>query len=323
MSLKKICAGIKKYNNFLITAHTNLEGDALGAELSFYALIRKLGKQGVILNEDGIPYGYDFLPGVKKIRKFDRNSSSIKFDCLVVLDCADLKRTGCIWQLNKEGKPVLNIDHHISNQGFGSLHWVQAGASSCSEMIYRIYKQMRLPIEKPEAVAMYTGIMTDTGSFRYSNTTSFTHQAVAELLKSDINVPLIYRYVYENLALDETKLLIKLLPKISFAGQGKIAYFKLKRGMLKNGAISMDLGDQLLSFGRSIKGVEVVILFKQGLISKNHVRINLRSHGKVDVNKIAALFGGGGHKTASGCTAHGSFEQVVKEVLASIQRVLK
>jgi phosphoesterase RecJ-like protein len=142
-------------------------------------------------------------------------------------------------------------------------------------------------------------------------------------LKSGINVPLIYRYVYENLALDETKLLIKLLPKISFAGQGKIAYFKLKRGMLKNGAISMDLGDQLLSFGRSIKGVEVVILFKQGLISKNHVRINLRSHGKVDVNKIAALFGGGGHKAASGCTAHGSFEQVVKKVLASIQRVLK
>jgi len=323
VGLKRICAGIKKYNNFLITAHTNLEGDALGSELSFYALIRKLGKQGIILNEDGIPYGHDFLPGIKRIRKLGRSSSRIKFDCLVVLDCADLKRTGDVWRLNKEGKPVLNIDHHISNQGFGDAHWVDPHASSCSEMIYRIYKQMHLPISKPEAVCLYTGMMTDTGSFRYSNTTSFTHQAVADLLKFDINVPLIYRYVYENLALDETKLLIKLLPKISFSGEGRIAYFKLKREMLKNGAISMDLGDQLLSFARSIKGVEVVVLFKESLCAKNQVRINLRSHGKADVNKIAAIFGGGGHKTAAGCTAYGDTNRIIKNVLASIQQVLK
>jgi len=323
VGLKKICASIKKFNNFLITAHTNLEGDALGAELAFYALIRKLGKQGIILNEDSIPYGHDFLPGVKIIRKLDHNSPRIKFDCLVVLDCADLKRTGGVYRLNKEEKPVLNIDHHISNQGFGDVHWVDAHASSCSEMIYRIYKQMRLPIHKPEAIAMYTGMMTDTGSFRYSNTSSFTHQAVAELLKLGINVPLIYRYVYENLALNETKLLVKLLPKINFSGQGRVAYFKLKRGMLKDGAITMDLGDQLLSFGRAIKGVEAVILFKESPAVKHQVRINLRSHGKVDVNKIAAFFGGGGHKTASGCTVHGNINQVIKNVLARIQKVLK
>ena len=321
MGLRKICASIKKYNNFLITAHTNLEGDALGAELSFYALIRKLGKQGIILNEDGIPYGHDFLPGIKRIRKLDFKSSSIKFDCLVVLDCADLKRTGDVWKLNKEGKPILNIDHHISNRGFGDVHWVDAGASSCSEMVYRIYKQMRLPISKSEAICLYTGMMTDTGSFRYSNTSSFTHQAVAELLKLGINVALIYRYVYENLALDETKLLIKLLPKINFSTDGSVAYFKLKRGMLKDGVISMDLGDQLLSFGRSIKGVEVVVLFKEGL-GKNQVRINLRSHGKVDVNKIASIFGGGGHKTAAGCSLHGDINKIIKNVLASIQKAL-
>ena len=321
MGLRKICASIKKYNNFLITAHTNLEGDALGAELSFYALIRKLGKQGIILNEDGIPYGHDFLPGIKRIRKLDFKSSSIKFDCLVVLDCADLKRTGDVWKLNKEGKPILNIDHHISNRGFGDVHWVDAGASSCSEMVYRIYKQMRLPISKSEAICLYTGMMTDTGSFRYSNTSSFTHQAVAELLKLGINVALIYRYVYENLALDETKLLIKLLPKINFSTDGSVAYFKLKRGMLKDGVISMDLGDQLLSFGRSIKGVEVVVLFKEGL-GRNQVRINLRSHGKVDVNKIASIFGGGGHKTAAGCSLHGDINKIIKNVLASIQKAL-
>jgi bifunctional oligoribonuclease and PAP phosphatase NrnA len=323
VSLKKICASIKKYNNFLITAHSNLEGDALGAELAFYALIKKLAKHGIILNADSIPYGYDFLPGIKRIRKLDCNSPYIKFDCLVVLDCADLKRTGGIWRLNKQSKPVLNIDHHISNQGFGDTHWVDAHASSCSEMIYRIYKQMRLPIARPEAIAMYTGMMTDTGSFRYSNTTSFTHQAAAELLKFDISAPLIYRYVYENLALDETKLLIKLLPKISFSAQGKIAYFKLKRGILKDSAIAMDLGDQLLSFARAIKGVEVVVLFKESLAVKHQVRINLRSQGKVDVNKIAAIFGGGGHKAAAGCTMQGDINPIIKNVLARIRQAFK
>jgi len=323
VGLKEICAGIKKYNNFLITAHTSLEGDALGAELAFYALIRKLGKQGIIVNEDGIPYGHEFMPGVNKIRKLDARSPCIKFDCMVVLDCADLKRTGDVWRLNRDSKPVLNIDHHISNQGFGDLYWVDPQASSCSEMIYRIYKQMRLPIDKPEAVCMYTGMMTDTGSFRYSNTSSFTHLAVAELLKFDINVPLIYRYVYENFALAETKLLIKLLPKINFSAQGKIAYFKLKRGLLKNSVISMDLGDQLLSFARAIKGVEVVVLFRESLKDDGRVRINLRSHGKVDVNKIAALFGGGGHKNAAGCTPRGDINRIIKKVLASLRKVLK
>ena len=323
MGLKEICAGIKKYDNFLITAHTSLEGDALGAELAFYALIRKLGKRGVILNEDGIPYGHDFMPGVRKIRRLNSRSPYVKFDCMVVLDCADLKRTGEVWRLNKYNKPVLNIDHHISNKGFGSLHWIDPHASSCSEMIYCIYKQMRLPIDKPEAICMYTGMMTDTGSFRYSNTSSFTHQAVAELLKFNINVPLIYRYVYENFALAETKLLIKLLPKINFSAQGEIAYFKLRKDLLKDSVISMDLGDQLLSFARAIKGVEVVALFRESLKGDNRVRINLRSHGKVDVNKIAALFGGGGHKSAAGCTPRGEINRIIKEVLASIRQVLR
>jgi len=323
MGLKKICAGIKKYNNFLITAHTNLEGDALGSELAFYSLIRKLGKQGLIMNQDGIPYGLDFLPNVKKARKLGSGSSSVKFDCMVVLDCADLKRTGEVWKLNREQKPVLNIDHHISNQGFGSVHWVDGRASSCSEMIYRIYKQMRLPITKPEAVCLYTGIMTDTGSFRYSNTTSFTHQAVAELLRTGVNVPLIYRYVYENLAMDETRLLIKLLPKIGFSAQGKIAYFTLRKNMLKGGAVSMDLGDQLLSFARSIKGVEAVVLFKENPLLKGQVRVNLRSHGKVDVNKVAALFGGGGHKSAAGCTVHGDIGRISMKVIGAIRKALR
>jgi len=323
MSLKKICASVKKYNNFLITAHTSPEGDAIGAELGFYNLVRKLGKTGTIVNEDGLPYGYDFLPNNKLIHRLGKDCKDIDFDCFVVLDCSDLKRTGEVYKLNINNKPVLNIDHHISNRIFGDVNWVEPNASSSSEMIYKLYKRLRLPMDKDTALALYTGIMTDTGSFRYSNTSSFTHQAASELLRSGINVAQVYRDTYENIPLSDIKLLLKLLQKIEFYCQGKVACFKITRKLFKGKRSCIDLADFVLSFGRAIQGVEVVVVFKENLKSNKEVRVNLRSQGKVDVNKIANLFGGGGHKTAAGCTLHGDIAEISRKLLAGIREYLK
>jgi len=322
MSLNKAYAAIVKYDNFLITAHTNPEGDALGAQLGFYFLIKKLGKNGVIIDEDKIPYGYEFLPDYRLIRRLDKKSKYINFDCFVALDCADLKRTGDVYKLNKNNKPILNIDHHISNRLFGSINWVDPYASSCSEMIYKLYKKFHMSLDRQTALALYTGIMTDTGSFRYSNTTSFTFKAVSDLLKTGINVALVYRSTYENIPPADVKLLLKFLPKIKFYSQGKIAVFLINKELLRGKKPNIDLGDLLLSFGRSIKGVEVVVLFKENLGRKNEVRVNLRSQGNVDVNKIASFFGGGGHKTAAGATLTGAISKVSKDIIVKIQEVL-
>ncbi len=325
MSLKKVCASIKKYNNFLITIHTSPEGDALGSQLAFYNLIKKLGKSATIINEDALPYGYDFLPGNKLIKRPGKASKYVNFadfDCFVVLDCADLKRTGSVYKLNTGNNPVLNIDHHVSNRIFGDVNWVEPGASSCSEMIYKLYKRLRLPIDKETALLLYTGIMTDTGSFRYSNTSSFTHKAVAELLESGLDVAQVYRNTYENIPASDVKLLLKILPEIKFYCRGKIAWFKIKKELFKSGKPCIDVADLALSFGRAIKGVEVVVLFKENLGENNEVRVNLRSQGKVDVNNIAALFGGGGHKTAAGCTLHGDIGKISKKVLNKIKESL-
>lgn len=307
MSLNEICKSIKKYNNFLITAHIHPEGDALGSVLGFYNIIKKLGKRATVVIDDQLPYGYDFLPGAKRIRRVGEEVKDIKFDCLVVLDCADLERTGKVSQLNRNQKPVLNIDHHISNQNFGGLNWVDAQASSCSEMVYQLHKRLRLPMDKDTALVLYTGIMTDTGSFRYSNTSSSTFKAVSELLKFKVNVAGVYRYTYENIPPQEVELLLKILSKIQFFGQGRIAAFAIDARLARGKKTTMDLADYILSFGRSIKGVQVVVLFKDILGSKSQVRVNLRSQGKVDVNKIAGFFKGGGHKAAAGCTIPGGF----------------
>jgi phosphoesterase RecJ-like protein len=323
MSLNEICRSIKKHNNFLITAHTSPEGDALGSQLGFYNLIKKLGKQAMIISDDRLPYGYDFLPGSKYIRHLGKKFKYIKFDCLVVLDCADLKRTGRVYKLNLDHKPVLNIDHHISNQIFGDVNWVDAQASSCSEMIYKLHKRLHLSMDKDTALVLYTGIMTDTGSFRYSNTSSSTFKAVAELLEFGVNVAQVYRHTYENIPAQEVKLLLKFLSKIKFFGQGRIATFGIDSELPRAKIPGIDLADHLLSFGRAIKGVEVVVLFKNNLGLKSQVRVNLRSQGRVDVNKIAAFFGGGGHKAAAGCTIPGGFSVVRRKVITKICQGLK
>ena len=215
MSLRKAVECIKRNKHFLISSHTNLEGDALGSELAFYLLLKKLGKSAVIVNEDDVPYGYDFLPGKDIIRRYKDNMKVPDFDCFAVLDCSGLRRTGEVYRLNlKAKKPVLNIDHHISNERFGALNWVEPDASSCAEMVYKLYKKLGIPFDKDSATLLYTGLLADSGSFRYSNTTSFTHKAAAELLRYGLDVVYIYKKVYEEVPFEDMRLLTKILPGV-------------------------------------------------------------------------------------------------------------
>lgn len=323
MSLKKVIDCIKTNKRFLITTHTNLEGDALGSELAFSRLLKKLGKGAIIINKDDLPYGYDFLPDINNIKRLKQHPKDVKFDCFVILDCSDLDRCGKVYTLNKDNKPIFNIDHHISNQEFGNVNWVEPNASSCSEMIYKLYKKLRVPFDRDTAILLYVGMLTDTGSFRYANTTSYTHQAAAELLKYNLNVGKVYRSIYENIPYQDIKVLTKILPDIRCSFKGMVAWFQIGHRILKHKKLSFDLSETLLGFARAIKDVEVAVLFKENLGVKNEIRVNLRSQGKVDVNKIAQFFGGGGHKTASGCTIKGRIEGVIKKVLNRIRKSLK
>ena len=323
LSLRKAAAAIKKYKSFLISSHTSPEGDAVGSELAFYYLLKKLGKQAVIVNEDPLPKEYDFFPGKNLIKLYSPSLKNIDFDCMVVLDCTDLNRVGQVRFLNTENKPVINIDHHISNRGFGTVNLVEPYASSASEVVFRLYKEMRLPFDKDVAVLLYAGMLTDTGSFRYSNTTDSTHKAVAELLRFDFNANQIYRNIYENIPFADMQLLSKALTRIHRDAAGRVAWVEVPAKLLRHKKLSFDLGDHILSFARSIKGIQAVALFRENLGSKKEIRVNFRSNGAVDVNEVAQAFGGGGHKTASGCTIAGKLSEVRRKVLSKIRQYLK
>lgn len=323
MSLKSAADCIRKHKDFLITSHVNLEGDALGSELAFYNLIKKLGKRAVIINQDDVPHGYGFLPGADKVKRLNINiKKELKFDCLVALDCSDLNRAGEVYKLNGSRRPILNIDHHISNQGFGDVNWIKPDDSSCCEMIYRLFKDLRVAFDKETALLLYVGMLTDTGSFRYLNTTSHVHRAVSDLLRQNLDVAKIYKAIYENIPYRDMKLLAKILPVLKLGFKGKVAWVQIKRDFLKNQSVHFDLTEEILRFARAIKGVEVSVIFRENLGSKDEVKVNFRSQGEVDVNKIASCFGGGGHKTASGATIHGRLDTVRKKVLGKIKESL-
>jgi len=324
MSLKKIVAQIKNHDNFLVSSHVNMEGDALGSELAFSRLIKLLGKNAVIVNEDKLPYGYGFLPGVNTIKKYKDNLKGVKFDCFVVLDCSDIKRTGEVYRMNNEGKPVLNIDHHISNTKFGTFNWIDPYVSSACEMVYQLYKKMRVKLDKEAALCLYAGIVTDTGSFRYSNTTSTTHEAAAELLNFGIDVVGVYKNIYGNLPFNELQLVAHVLGEMKRRNNGRVIWFEAPASLLKKyKARYIDLTDHVMNFGRAIEGAEVVVLFKENLGVKNEVRVNFRSQGSIDVNAIAQSLGGGGHRTASGCTIHGKLSDVRRQVMKQIDKALE
>jgi phosphoesterase RecJ-like protein len=190
-------------------------------------------------------------------------------------------------------------------------------------MVYRLFKETKVALNREAAMALYAGILTDTGSFRYSNTSRFTHQAAAELLKFNIDVVQVYKYCYENIPFADMKTLAVMLGGIRREADGKVIWCQIPRTLLKKDSDTFDLGDHILSFCRSIKGVEVVALFREQFGRRDEVRVNFRSQSKVDVNKIASYFGGGGHKTAAGATVKGSLASVRRKVLQKIRQNLK
>jgi phosphoesterase RecJ-like protein len=320
MSIEKTIACIKRSKRFLIATHINMEGDALGSELAFYKLVRSLGKEAVLVNDDAIPYGYEFLPKLPLIKRYNHELKVGEYDCFVAVDCSDLHRTGQAGRL-AAGKTVLNIDHHISNSYFGTVNWVDPDACCCCELIYRLYKKMRVAFDAESALYLYVGILTDTGSFRYTNTNASTHLMVSELLGYGIDVASVWRNIWGTIPYSDLVLLTKILPTMQRDAGGKAVFFEVRKDAYRSKEkVLFDLSENILSFGRSMKGVEVVVLFKENLKIDNEVRVNFRSQGKVDVNRIAKEFGGGGHKTAAGATVKGTLPAIRKKVIAAVRK---
>lgn len=312
MKTKEIIRAFKENKRFLISSHQNLEGDAVGSQLALAELLRRMGKQVILLSPEAVPETYRFLPGAKNI-KYDIGGERFDYDAACLVDCTDLDRVGHTKRALDFKKPIINIDHHISNTYFGTVNWVEPGASCTGEQIYRLFKEADIPINKNTALYIYVAVLTDTGSFRYSNTTAETHKIVAELIGKGLNPAQIYRKIYEEAHRSRLTLLSTVLSTLDITKDGKIAWIRITREMLKRHKAELRGTEDFINFPRSIKGVKVAMAFRE--TGKDIIKVSLRSNEGVDVCKLAKLLGGGGHSSASACTLKGNLPEIEEAVL--------
>lgn len=308
--MKKIIEKIQDSKSFLITAHMNLEGDALGSELAAYMLLKKLKKNVIIYNNDPTPQIYKFLPCSRVIKNSLDNG---RFDVALVLDCSDSSRTGKVKDSLARAKCIVNIDHHTSNTYFGDLNWVNANAGSTSQMLYKICDKFKI-MDKNIALCLYTGIFTDTGSFTYANVDKETHRIVSNLMKYNLHPHRIYETIHSRCTPLELSFIGKIISSLKFDSDKRICWATISKWKDDD----YDLTEVVFSVMRLSKDAEVFILFKR--VDKNRTRINFRSRLRVDVNRIAKFFGGGGHKRASGTTMNDSLTAAEKKVISFVKR---
>lgn len=320
MGLKKVIEEIKKNKSFLITTHINVEGDALGSELALRGLLTYLGKKTLLVNSDDVPEEYKFLPGVRKIKRLNQLKDKA-FDVFLVVDCSDLGRCEKVATAVPSDTLIINIDHHISNNKFGHINWIAPYSSSTSEMIYELYKNMHVPLDRNKALCLYTGILTDTGSFHYSNTTPRCLNIAADLIGYDLEIHKIYNNIYQNIPFSDARILSEIITSMRSDMKGKVVWFSIRKRFFQTRRISIDLAEHVLNFGRLIKEAEVIVLFREYSGVNGRIRVNLRSK-TLNVNKIAKIFGGGGHKNASGAIVKGTLKTVKRRVIGKIKEQL-
>ena len=312
IALKKIVDKIKMSKSFLITAHMSLEGDALGSELATYILLKKLKKRVVIYNNDPTPETYKFLPFNRVIKNSIKDE---KFDVAMVVDCSDLSRTGKVKDIVNKAGCIINIDHHISNTNFGDLNWVEPSSGSASQVLYHLCEKFKI-IDKDIAICLYTGISTDTGNFTYASTDSQTHKIVSVLMEYDLQPHKIYDALHSLYNPSDLNFIGKVISSLKFDPLKKICWAKITDWQNEN----YDITEVVFSMMRQLKDPEVFFIFKRS--DKNKTRINFRSRGRIDVNKIAKFFGGGGHKNASGTTIEEPIEKAEKKVISFTRRYI-
>lgn len=319
MLLEEVISAINFHNNICITSHFNPDGDSIGSVLALgMALKKNRYKNITMLVSDEIPKNLLFLPGIDQIQK---ETHAKKIDLLIALDCGDKNRIGISKSLLESTDYIINIDHHITNTNFGNINIINPDASSTGEIVYEILKLMNIDIDKDIATSLYVGISTDTGSFRYDNTTSSTHAIVSRLLDLGINSNYININLYQSRSIEKTCLLIKSLDTLELLKSGKIAIAIVTREMLEICNTTINEADLIIDFIRDIDSVEVACVLKE--TDNNTIKVGLRSKNYIDVSLIAKSFNGGGHAKASGCTLYSGIEEGKKLILEEIDKAFR
>ena len=311
--LDAAAAFLRSGEDFLITAHVNPDGDAVGAALAVQGFLRQLGRRSTVVLQDPPGDGYAFLEGSGGI--VEARDAAGGRRRAVVLDCSSLERIGRAADRLADGAAVLNIDHHPDNQRFGTANLASDAVCSTCEMLYHLAAHMGLDLDRSLAELLCAGILFDTCCFRYSLTTPTSMEVGADLVRRGARVDRVADGLYSNASLGSVKLIGKAIDSLELHCGDRVA-------MLGLGRRDLDLGDPeaVVNYGLMVRGVEAAVLLREE--EPGRFRISLRSREPVDVSAVARRFGGGGHAQASGCRVEGEPRAVRSRLLAALEEVL-
>ncbi|HPQ43301.1 MAG TPA: bifunctional oligoribonuclease/PAP phosphatase NrnA [Syntrophales bacterium] len=318
MMFSDVIATIRSLSSFLITSHVRPDGDAVGSELALYHALRGIGKKAVVYNQDQTPEIYRFLPGSEDIIHSMEDING--FDAAFVLDCSDIDRIGNEAGRVRSLETIISIDHHISSgDTFSKLLLADPTASSTGEIVYRLLSRMGIAITTDIATNIYTAILTDTGSFRYSNTGIETFRVAADLVEKGADCRYIAQSIYETRSAVQVRLIGKAIDTLELSQGDKVGSICVTQEMLNREGALPEHTEGLVDIVRSIQGVEIAICYHE--VSKGRYKISLRSKGTVNVEKIAGLLGGGGHVNASACRVEGTITTIKRRLIDAIKTV--
>jgi phosphoesterase RecJ-like protein len=300
-------------------SHVRPDGDALGCTIALALCLKALGKDVTAWNDEGVLEKFHYLPGHEIVKPPPAEPQ--EFDVALVLDTSVLDRVGKCLPAVKHAGIWINIDHHITNPGFGDLVHIDSTAPATGQILYELFRAGELPLTYEMADNLYVAISTDTGSFQYAGTSARTYEIGAELIRAGVNVADLSRKMYENYPRRRLELLRALLNTLKFASGDRCASISLSQATATELGVLPEDNEGLIDHIRAIQGVQVAVFFEE--LADGKVRVSMRSKDeRVDVAKICGLFGGGGHVLASGARIRGSLAEVQDRVLAAVDDAL-
>lgn len=314
--LKAILATIESGQRFLVASHEGPDGDAIASTLALTNALRGIGKEVVAYNRDLVPEGFEFLPAAETMVQDLSGVGS--FDAIFVLDAGELRRAGN--QLRELSQVLVNIDHHPHSEQFGSIHYVDEEASATGVMIYRILQAGGLQISAAVAQCIYTAILSDTGSFRYSNANLEAFRVAGEMVELGVDPWKIAAGLYESQPEKRLRLLAPVLETLTVSPCGRLASVSVTTDMMTKTGTGPEYTDGFVNYPRSIKGVEVGLFFRQ--VAPRSFKIGFRSKGAIDVGSLSRELGGGGHHNAAGAVMDGTMEEVRALVFSRLAELL-
>jgi phosphoesterase RecJ-like protein len=316
-TIQNIVDEIRSSHTFLLTTHEGPDGDAVGSSLALASILRKIGKDVVVHYRDPVPDLYGFLPGTDRVQAHipDRD-----FDVAFVLDIGELRRAGDEFcRFGRIGK-IINLDHHLACENFGTHNLIDPTAAATGVLVYRIATALGYSYDRETALCLYVSIITDTGSFRYSNANREAFTIAGEMIECGVNAWDVSEQLYESQPRKRLELLARCLPTLEVIKGGLAASVTVTLDMYAATGGNAELTDGFVNYPRSIRGVEVAIFFRQ--LEEGRVKVGFRSKGKVNVAVFSAAMGGGGHHNAAGCTVEGTIDEVKARVYALVDDVL-